>query len=265
MNIDDTIKIFGCDCQYIKGHNISCNRPSRVCRDFHILYIAQGCCHVYDNGIEIRAESGSIICYYPGEEQHYSFVGNEVTTSYYIHFTSENLEIMLKEMGIGSKRIVNIGVSSTVINIFDKLISEFSLKKNLYEYYCHGLIFELLTVISRKSQFEINDTRFQTTSRLNRVRRIMHDQYNIPRTIADYASMCHLSENRFSVIFKEEFGVTPNQYIAKVKIQKAKDLLNDTDMSIAQISEFLGMNNQNYFSRMFKKHTGLSPIAYKNR
>ena len=265
MNINDTIKIIGCDCQYIKGHNVSCNRPGNVCRDFHILYIAQGCCHVYDNGNETRAESGSIIFYYPGEEQHYSFVGSETTTSYYIHFKHEILEKVIKEMGIGTKRIVNIGVNSTVINIFDKLVFEFSMKNNLYNYYCHGLIFQLLTVISRKSQIKAGDARFQTTSRLNRVRRIMHDQYNVPRTIADYANMCHLSENRFSVIFKEEFGVTPNQYIARVKIQKAKDLLNDTDMSIAQISEFLGMNNQNYFSRMFKKHTGLSPTAYKNR
>ncbi|MBR3934589.1 MAG: helix-turn-helix transcriptional regulator [Clostridia bacterium] len=265
MHIKSTIKILGCDCQYVKNYNISCIRPKGVNKDFHLLYIAQGCCHIMKSGTEIRAEAGSVITYFPGEEQHYSFASDEVTTSYYIHFKGDNAEELIKDIGIGCKRIVNIGVSSTVINIFDKLISEFSLKKNLYEYYCHGLIFELFTVISRKANSNINDTRFQTTSRLNRVRRIMHDQFNITRTVSDYANMCHLSENRFSVLFKEEFGVSPNQYITQVKIQKAKDLLNDTDMSIAQISEFLGMTNQNYFSRMFKKHTGLSPIAYKNR
>lgn len=64
--------------------------------------------------------------------------------------------------------------------------------------------------------------------------------------------------------FKKYTGKTPVEYITNMRIKKAKDLLLNTDCSIAQISEVCGFENVYYFSNVFKKKIGLSPSVFRN-
>lgn len=66
-------------------------------------------------------------------------------------------------------------------------------------------------------------------------------------------------------IFKEQFGVTINNYLLQVRITHAKQMLRFTDLSIEKIGQECGMNDANYFSRMFKKVEGISPGEYRKR
>lgn len=260
----NSINIVSCDCQYLLKSNVGCNRQKGR-NDYHILYIARGCCYVCENGLETRAEAGSVIIYLPGEPQKYHFLAEDKSISYYIHFTGENINIILDEFGLNNQRISDIGLSSTVCSLFDKLITEFQLKRAYYEYYCQGLLLNILSVISRKISDRTNDIRHETNTRMNEIRKMMHTQFDVTKSVEDYAKTCNLSESRFSHIFKEEFGISPKHYMIKIKIQKAKDLIKDTDLSICQVAEMVGIDNQNYFSRLFKKHTGLSPNQYRNK
>ena len=112
-------------------------------------------------------------------------------------------------------------------------------------------------------------TYFQGTNELHlkklieEVCRYMNANYSENYPISQYAKMCNLSESRFSHLFKECTGSSPAKYILNIKIQRAKELLENTDLSILQISEIVGMQTQNYFSRVFKKHTGISPVKYR--
>ena len=54
------------------------------------------------------------------------------------------------------------------------------------------------------------------------------------------------------------------QFILKIRIDRAKELLDFTDKSIADIAESSGFQDQNYFARIFKKITGVSPTQYRN-
>ncbi len=258
------INIVSCDCQYLSKSDIACKRLKGR-NDYHILYIAKGCCHVYENGEELKAEAGSVVAYFPGEPQQYTFFANEKTISYYVHFIGENLDSVLRELGFEKRRIANIGISSTIGSLFDKMITEFQLKRAFYEYYCQGLLFNILSVIGRKINDRTNDIRHETNTRMNEIRKLMHSQFDVTKSVEEYAKLCNLSESRFSHIFKEEFGISPKHYMIKVKVQKAKDLLKDTDLSIFQVAEMVGIDNQNYFSRLFKKHTGQSPNEYRNK
>ena len=83
------------------------------------------------------------------------------------------------------------------------------------------------------------------------------------KSIADYAKICNLSESRFSHLFHEITGTSPKQYILNAKIEIAKELLKNTELSVAQVGEQIGFSDQNYFSRIFKKNVFLSPSAYR--
>ncbi len=65
--------------------------------------------------------------------------------------------------------------------------------------------------------------------------------------------------------FKEETGLTVNEFITETKIDEAKRLLAVTDKSLISISEHLGFSSQSYFQKVFKKHEGITPLEYRNR
>ncbi len=64
---------------------------------------------------------------------------------------------------------------------------------------------------------------------------------------------------------KEMYGMSIVKHITNLRIQRAIELLTDSDLSIAQICTEIGINDYNYFFRVFQKHTGVKPSAYKKR
>lgn len=74
-----------------------------------------------------------------------------------------------------------------------------------------------------------------------------------------------LGVSRLSQLFRENLGISPMQYMAKAKAEKATELLLTTNLSVTEISEQMGFASINYFSRFFRKQTGLSPQETRNR
>ena len=74
-----------------------------------------------------------------------------------------------------------------------------------------------------------------------------------------------LSRTKLYQIFNEAFGMSISRYIMLKRIEKAKSLLENEDLPIEEIAEITGFSSGNYFSKVFKKETGLSPSVYKKR
>ncbi|MDF2568371.1 MAG: hypothetical protein K0R90_1827 [Oscillospiraceae bacterium] len=71
------------------------------------------------------------------------------------------------------------------------------------------------------------------------------------------------SNDYLTKIFKEEYGITPSQYIKKLRIKNAKELLTHTEKTIGEISESIGYHDETVFFRAFKQQTGMSPGAFR--
>ena len=83
-------------------------------------------------------------------------------------------------------------------------------------------------------------------------------------TIGELSLHSGLSHAQFIRRFRRITGMTPSEYLALLRLQKAKSLLTDTDLLIREIAPACGFENENYFSNFFKKHTGTSPSAYRS-
>jgi AraC-like DNA-binding protein len=78
------------------------------------------------------------------------------------------------------------------------------------------------------------------------------------------ANQANLSPRHFSRLFREVYKESPGNYLLKYRLQKAIDMLNNCDFTIAEIAYRSGFNDSNYFSRQFQKHMGYSPRQYRN-
>ncbi len=82
-------------------------------------------------------------------------------------------------------------------------------------------------------------------------------------SVSSLAKRCAVSETVYRRQFKALTGISPIQYITRLKIEKACELLNECDMSLNDISDFLGFNDLPYFYRVFKKITGFTPNEFR--
>jgi YesN/AraC family two-component response regulator len=91
----------------------------------------------------------------------------------------------------------------------------------------------------------------------------MNQNIDKPLTLESVASSIHVSRNYLSSIFIKHTGYKFNEYINKIRINKAKELMKATEHNLLEIAYMCGFKNQNYFSTMFKKFEGVTPIGFK--
>jgi len=88
---------------------------------------------------------------------------------------------------------------------------------------------------------------------------------NLHRRISldEVADILHLNPSYFSRMFKKETGETFIEYVTRMKMGRAKELLDQTAHSVGEICEQLGYDNQSYFIKTFKSHSGVTPMEYR--
>ncbi|MDF2722770.1 MAG: AraC family transcriptional regulator [Paenibacillus sp.] len=84
-------------------------------------------------------------------------------------------------------------------------------------------------------------------------------------SLEDAAAHLHLHPSYLSRLFKRETGENFVEYVTRLKMEKAKELLEMSDRTIEDIADMLGYDNKNYFGKLFKAHTGTLPSVYRSR
>jgi two-component system, response regulator YesN len=96
---------------------------------------------------------------------------------------------------------------------------------------------------------------------------IQYITYNIAEniTLKSMAQMVNMDENYISVLFRKKTGETLINYVQKCRVEKAKKLLLESELSIPEIYTQIGFANENYFFRIFKRWTGETPGKFRSR
>jgi AraC-like DNA-binding protein len=95
------------------------------------------------------------------------------------------------------------------------------------------------------------------------VKHYMHENLEHRLNLEQLAAYAGYSPSHFSLLFRQQTGQSPLAYLNSMKIERACQLLTTTNMRINQICHKVGIDDSYYFSRLFKKETGLSPKQYR--
>lgn len=190
----------------------------------------------------------------------YTFKKEDDNEHYYIFFGGYGTKDVLKELKLDKSTVF---YCSKHINFSEKIITivnNFKINKFKYNIINTSLFLQILSNISIDSN-RIN-LRAQDSTIENAIRK-MQDSYMDNLSINDYAKLCNISKSNFIKKFKEVKNTTPQKYLADIKLNIAKELLETTDLSIAEVADNLGFYDAYYFSNFFKKFIGVSPLNYK--
>ncbi|AZN39732.1 AraC family transcriptional regulator [Paenibacillus albus] len=130
----------------------------------------------------------------------------------------------------------------------------------------HLLISQLLVRVARLAAEEPGDQAAGASLNQRYVRKAaeyMHQHYDCDIQVKDIAGAVNLHPVYLQRLFKATMHMTITEYLAELRVEKAKMLLARTDIPIIDIADYIGLNSRQYFSMLFKKVTGLSPAAYR--
>ncbi|WP_018886962.1 AraC family transcriptional regulator [Paenibacillus massiliensis] len=126
------------------------------------------------------------------------------------------------------------------------------------------LFIQLLVRVARLYIEQSRSTLDQTESYVKRCVEFMHQNMDRSIQMKDIASAVNLHPGYLHRIFRKHTGLTPTNYLTTLRMEKAKMLLQQTDIQVSDISDYVGVGSRQYFHMLFKKYTGLAPVEYRS-
>lgn len=159
---------------------------------------------------------------------------------------------------------------------FEQIIRESSAQKKYYHALICNHLFEMLVSMVREALkinepapalCPVSDPPVKTYRGIDVEALIEYINFNYSHIISldDLAAAAHANKTTLTNMFKELFGTTPIRYINTIRMQKARELLVNTELSIGEIVELVGFQSIHYFSRFFKSKENCTPIEYRIR
>jgi AraC-like DNA-binding protein len=210
------------------------------------------------DGEVFSAEHGDIVYIPSGKE--YVLTINERDERYgctyginFLIFDEQNQRLILK-----NNKVIQYSDTKRMLDMFKEMsnISESGLRSYAQlQAGFYGIIVALSENVKNK---DIN-----RYSVIEAGIRYLENDPVLQKSIKEIATLSNVSHNYFCRLFKEYSGITPQEYILKAKIEKAKVALKETNLSVCEVAMQCGFQDASYFSRIFKRKTGITPLNYK--
>ena len=269
-NIEDlTVPLRINNCGYYRVHTtpvIETPHPEGR-NDYQLLYIAAGKGEFYFKGSKepTIVTKGNMILFRPGEPQVYYYYAVDKTEVYWVHFTGWKVEEYLERYELPHhENVFYTGVTPDYPWIYNQMIRELQLQRVNYEDMISLYMHHIFITINRYIK-EGRETKNDTINDIERAAHYFKDNYNKPISVEQYAAEHLMSVNWFIHSFKSVMQVSPMQYIISLRISMAKGYLENSTKNIAEISLEVGYENALYFSRLFRKYTGMTPTEYRKK
>ncbi len=104
-----------------------------------------------------------------------------------------------------------------------------------------------------------------TKSQMRRIHEFLENNLVTNFLFVDLANAAGLSRTAFFARFVRTMNMTPHQYLQRLRVDKAKEMLTETNMSLAEIASVSGFSDQSHLTRLFKRHIGTTPARFRGK
>nr|WP_252729308.1 AraC family transcriptional regulator [Aliiglaciecola lipolytica] len=208
-------------------------------------------------------QSGELALLPRGVSHRYWANADDPWSIYWCHFSGHQAQEYVFNMDYKKQMpILKIGHSPQLMAQFASVLAESSTGYNTPAMiYAANMLKQLLAYIGKLAQ-QVNTPERQQFN-LDILQAYMLQNLNKSIDLDALAKQVNLSKFHFSKKYKEATGFSPVQHFLKMKVEYASYLLETSELAIQGIASRVGYDDSLYFSRLFKKHTGLSPSEYR--
>ena len=171
--------------------------------------------------------------------KHYVFMDVVLTTAQFVSDLGGNIDDVIPDIHDVERLLVNV---KTIDQIRE----------------------EMRRIFTGALAFRNNQVSRERTMAVHQAKAYIDNHFTDPELLlSKVAAQVNLSPSHFSVVFSHETGETFKDYLTRIRIDRAKELLRTTNLKCAEVAYQCGYNDPHYFSYIFKKNTGLSPLRYR--
>ena len=238
----------------------------RIIDEYQMLYIVEGkgtLTTASCRGIQIK--EGDVFLLFPGEWHTYSPDKETGWKEYWIGFKGINMDSRVAE-GFFQKEtpVYNICCNETAISLYREAIHAAQSQEKYFQQLLAGIVNHLLGVVFSTHE-NIKLKASSSPKLIDKARAYMQEHIDSDIEMPEVAEYLNISYSSFRHIFKQYTGIAPSQYYINLKIQKAKEMLRSSSASIKEISWLLHFDTPEYFTKLFRKKTGMSPSQFREQ
>ncbi len=222
---------------------------SRVLHESVLLYCVAGGGWFSQGGVKHDVHPGDLFCCLEGEDHGYGCDrgGWEI---HWVHFGGTQSVPLLAQAGFTAADPIHaVGRDTPLIAAFNRLLDCLGRNNPTAAWDASGHLYWLLLTLIK--------SRVRTGRDLTAL---------IPddcECLDDLVAQSGYSKYHYCRLFKQQTGRSPWQYITERKLERARELLLATQLSVKEVACQLGFNTPDYFSRLFARHTGVTPSEYR--
>jgi AraC-like DNA-binding protein len=238
----------------------------RTINEYQILYIVEGKGRLETASAgSFDIQEGDVFLLFPGEWHTYCPDENAGWKEYWIGFSGVNIDSRVAA-GFFSKEspLYRIGYNETMVTLFKEAIHNAKKQEKHFQQLLAGIVNYMLGII-----FTIDENKKIKDSMnheiVEKAREFMLRNIDKDIEIPAIAEYLNISYSSFRHTFKQYTGIAPSQYYLNLKIQRAKDMLRSTSAPIKEISFQLHFDTPEYFTKLFKIKTGMTPSQFREQ
>lgn len=237
--------------------------------DYQVAYCVEGKGTITCSGKIVPVEKGSVFINIPGHPHCYWADEKEPWTLWWVHFRGENGARYFELLRCQPKEpAFRVGLHDRLIDLFKELLRELSRPDEAHQAKAVALLHMILSTLvqlRRQAGHALHGHRGRMAVDMEKLNEYIDANLSCV-TLKSMALFANMSIPHFERLFTRRTGYSPVQYVIRRKVSAAGNLLlRKKDLSVKEISLAVGCEDEHYFSRFFKKVTGLTPLQYRQK
>lgn len=244
--------------QHPSGYHFSW-KNGRILDEYQISYITKGRGILETKTHQYEIVAGTAFLILPGQWHRYKPDPSTGWDEYYIGFQGTYVaQIFNQPFYRKSGSAFKVGHNIMLLSSFKDIIEKVKGEHPGFQQQIAGRVMNILgeiVAVVKNQEFEGKEIE----KRIRKAQFDIRERLDQPLNLEEFAEQYQMSYSYFRKLFKTYTGFSPAQYHLQLKLQKARDLISSTNMSVKEIAFSLGFESQFHFSKIYKKKFGFSP------
>lgn len=260
-------------------HDINWSMDANKHDHYEMVYVKKGSAVFRIEDTEVNVAPHSVVIIKP-QKSHKFIVKSESCELIVLYFVFKNkknetashvalTDFMeyVEDDANGDFLFLKLGRKNDIIHVMNRILRE-RLKYQVWgDFLSAVLVIELFVLLSRSLKLEWEQSaksrNLKLFELLNIAKEYIDVNYSKDLSLSQVAKYIYLSDSYFAHSFKSKFGISPKSYILKVRINAAKELLENTDVKVSDIAASVGFSSQQRFNDIFRKYENVTPLKYR--